>query len=279
MSDRGLLVLCATPIGNLADISDRLRTTLAEADVVYAEDTRRTAVLLAHIGVSPPVRSLFVGNEAARTEELLASVRDGKIVALVTDAGMPGISDPGAVAVRSVREAGLPITAIPGPSAVTSAIALAGFGGDGFVFEGFLPKKGKARTQRLQRIANEDRPVVLFVSPHRFEADLADLASTSGVDRPVVVNRELTKLHEEVWAGTIGEAVREWSERMPKGEFTIVLAPAAPPVIALPEAVGRARSMVSAGSSPSEAAREVAHATGLPRRQIYEALLGPQDRS
>ena len=279
MSDRGRLILCATPIGNLGDVSERLRTTLAQADIVYAEDTRRTSVLLAHVGVSTPIRSLFVGNEEVRTEELLNALLDKKIVALVTDAGMPGISDPGAAAVRRAREAGLPVTVIPGPSAVTSAIALAGFGGEGFVFEGFLPKKGKARTQRLQRIAVEDRPVVLFVSPHRLGADLADLATTSGGDRQVVVARELTKLHEEVWAGTIEEAIEDWSQRAPKGEFTIVLGPAEPPVVTLADALAQARLLVSGGSTPSEASREVGRATGLPRRQIYEALLDSQDRS
>ena len=279
MSDQGRLILCATPIGNLADVSERLRTTLAQADIVYAEDTRRTSVLLAHVGVSAPIRSLFVGNEEVRTEEVMKAVLDGKVVALVTDAGMPGISDPGAAAVRKARAAGLLVTVIPGPSAVTSAIALAGFGGDGFVFEGFLPKKGKPRTQRLQRIAAEDRPVVLFVSPHRLGADLADLASTSGGDRQVVVARELTKLHEEVWAGTIDGAIEEWSQRTPKGEFTIVLDAAEHNLISLSEAVAQAQRLVSGGSAPSEAAREIAHATGLPRRQIYEALLGSQERS
>ncbi|MEX1124101.1 MAG: 16S rRNA (cytidine(1402)-2'-O)-methyltransferase [Acidimicrobiia bacterium] len=279
MSERGCLVLCATPIGNLADVSDRLRATLADADVIYAEDTRRTSVLLAHIGVSQPIRSLFVGNEEARTEELLSSVLEGKTVALVTDAGMPGISDPGAAAVRRVREAGLAVTVVPGPSAVTSAIALAGFGGDGFVFEGFLPKKGRVRTRRLERIAVEERPVVLFVSPHRFQADLVDLATTSGEDRQVVVTRELTKFHEEVWVGSIGGAIEEWSQRTPKGEFTIVLGPTEPQAVSAADATARARLLVSGGSSPSNAAREVARATGVPRREIYEALLGSQDRS
>ncbi|MDP9493795.1 MAG: 16S rRNA (cytidine(1402)-2'-O)-methyltransferase [Actinomycetota bacterium] len=279
MSEGGRLILCATPIGNLADVSDRLRTTLAEADVIYAEDTRRTSILLNHIGVSRSIRSLFVGNEEARTDELLASVVGGKTVALVTDAGMPGISDPGAAAVRRVREVGLPVTVIPGPSAVTTAIALAGFGGDGFVFEGFLPKKGRVRTERLQRIAREDRPVVLFISPHRFLADLVDLAATSGDDRQVVVTRELTKLHEEAWAGTIGGALQEWSDRPPKGEFTIVLGPAERSAVTVEDAGAQARLLVSAGTSPSDAAREVARATGLPRREVYAALLENQDRS
>ncbi len=279
MPDQGRLVLCATPIGNLGDVSDRLRTALTEADVVYAEDTRRTSVLLAHVGASTPIRSLFVGNEETRTDELLQAVLGGKVVALVSDAGMPGISDPGASAVTRVRDAGLPVTVIPGPSAVTSAVAVAGFGGEGFVFEGFLPRKGTARARRLKRIAVEDRPVVLFVAPHRFEADLGDLATTSGQERQVVVTRELTKLHEEVWAGTIAEALDEWSQRTPKGEFTIVLAPAEPPPVSLSQAVEQARLLVSEGSTPSEASREVGHATGVARREIYEALLGPHDRS
>ena len=279
MSERGRLILCATPIGNLGDVSDRLRATLADADVIYAEDTRRTSVLLGHIGVSQPIRSLFIGNEEVRTEELLSAVLEGKTVALVTDAGMPGISDPGAAAVRRVREAGLPVTVIPGPSAVTSAVALAGFGGEGFVFEGFLPKKGRVRTERLGRIAGEDRPVVLFVSPHRFQADLLDLASTSGEDRQIVVTRELTKLHEEVWVGSIGAAIEEWSRRPPKGEFTIVLAPVEPKPVSAADAIAQARLLVSGGASASDAAREAAVATGVSRRKIYQALLGTQDRS
>ncbi|HET7846096.1 MAG TPA: 16S rRNA (cytidine(1402)-2'-O)-methyltransferase [Acidimicrobiia bacterium] len=279
MSEGGGLVVCATPIGNLGDVSERLRITLSEADVIYAEDTRRTAVLLNHLGISSSVRSLFVGNEEARTEELVRSIAGGRKVALVTDAGMPGISDPGAAAVRRVREAGHPITVIPGPSAVTTAIALAGFDGERFVFEGFLPKKGGARTERLRRIAGEDRAVVLFVSPHRLQADLADLASTSGVERQVVVTRELTKLHEEVWSGAIGDAIEEWSERAPKGEFTIVLAPADPVAVSIDDAATRARELVTGGASPSNAAREIAAETGLPRREIYEALLGSQERS
>ena len=279
MSERGRLVLCATPIGNLGDVSDRLRATLADADVIYAEDTRRSSVLLAHIGVTRPIRSLFVGNEEVRTEELLNSVLEGKTVALVTDAGMPGISDPGAAAVRKVREAGLPVSLIPGPSAVTSAVSLAGFGGERFVFEGFLPRKGRQRTRRLEGIAVEDRPVVLFVSPHRFQADLEDLAAACGKGRNVVVTRELTKLHEEVWVGTIGGAVEEWSQRAPKGEFTIVLAPGEPEPFSVVDATAQARLLVSEGSSPSDAAREVSRATGIPRREIYAALLDTQDRS
>jgi 16S rRNA (cytidine1402-2'-O)-methyltransferase len=275
----GVLVLCATPIGNLADVSDRLRETLGSADVVYAEDTRRTATLLRHLGVSPPVRSLFVGNERSRTDDLISDLDQGLTVALVTDAGMPTISDPGAGAVIRARAQGHRVTAVPGPSAVVAAVALAGFGGDRFVFEGFLPRKGKERSERLGRIAADDRPVVLFASPHRLVGDLESLAGAFAPDRPIAITRELTKLHEEVWAGTIGEALEHWAAREIKGELTLVIGPGAiePPSAAA--ALEEARTLVAEGMAPSEAARTVADATGVSRREIYEALIRGQERS
>ncbi len=275
----GRLVICGTPIGNLGDISDRLRDLLSRADVVYAEDTRRTSILLAHLGVSPPLRSLFVGNEQARSDEVVEAVAAGSVVALVTDAGMPTVSDPGSEAVVRVREAGLRITVIPGPSAVTTAIAVSGFGGDRFVFEGFLPKKGGEREQRLRGIAQEDRPVVLFVSPHRFVADLESLAAALGRDRRVTIARELTKLHEELWVGPLGRAIQEWSAREVKGEITVVVAPGSPPTITSEEAIAAARKEVEGGVSPSAAAREVSESSGVSRRVIYQALIGDQDSS
>ena len=150
MADGGRLYVCATPIGNLGDVSDRLREVLQTADVVYAEDTRRTATLLRHVGASPSMRSLFVGNEKSRTADLLASLDQGLTVAMVTDAGMPTVSDPGSDVIRLARQAGHLVTVVPGPSAVVAAVALAGFGGDRFVFEGFLPRKGKERSERLR---------------------------------------------------------------------------------------------------------------------------------
>lgn len=279
MAETGRLLVCATPIGNLGDVSDRLRDALQGADVVYAEDTRRTAILLRHVGATPEVRSLFVGNEAARTEDLLASLDRGLTVAMVTDAGMPSVSDPGSDAVRRSREAGHQVTVIPGPSAVTTAVVLAGFGADRFVFEGFLPRKGKERSERLERIATEDRTVVLFLSPHRLIADLESIAAATGPDREVAIARELTKLHEEIWVGPIGVAIEEWSGREARGEFTAVIAPGPhrrPPIDA---AIVEARALVAAGSSPSEAARRVAVATGVSRRSIYEVLIGDQGPS
>lgn len=276
MSERGTLLVCATPIGNLSDISDRLREVLGSVDVVFAEDTRRTATLLQHIGASPRVRSLFVGNEKARTEEVLAALDAGETVALVSDAGMPTVSDPGAGVVRSASLAGHLISVVPGPSAVTSAVAVAGFGADRFSFEGFLPRKGRERSRRLDSIAGEDRPVVLFASPHRLPRDLVDLAAVTGVEREVAVIRELTKLHEEIWTGPIGEAVEIWSHREIRGEVTVVLAPGVEEAVSPEAAIREARSLVAGGSSASEAARTVASATGVSRRVVYQALINDQ---
>jgi 16S rRNA (cytidine1402-2'-O)-methyltransferase len=275
----GVLVLCATPIGNLADVSDRLKETLGSADVVYAEDTRRTATLLRHLGISPPVRSLFVGNERSRTDDLIADLDQGLTVALVSDAGMPTISDPGAGAVIRARAQGHRVTAVPGPSAVVAAVALAGFGGDRFVFEGFLPRKGKERSERLTRIGADDRPIVLFASPHRLVGDLESLAGAFAPDRPIAITRELTKLHEEVWTGTIGEALEHWAAREIKGELTLVIGPGAIERPSVAPALEEARTLVAEGMTPSEAARTVADSTGVSRREIYEALIRGQERS
>jgi 16S rRNA (cytidine1402-2'-O)-methyltransferase len=269
----GRLYVCATPIGNLGDISERLRETLMKADVIYAEDTRRTSKLLQHIGAKTKARSLFAGNEKARSRELVDKVMAGKTVVLVSDAGMPGVSDPGAEAVRIVQDEGLSLTVIPGPSAVTTAITLSGFGGDRFSFEGFLPKKGKERSRRLSRLDFEDRPVVIFASPHRLADDLRDLVDAVGVDRRVAVIREMTKLHEEIWVGTLGEAVERWTGEV-KGELTLVLEGGSLAPMSAEAAIAEARSLVDSGASPSDAARNVAQDSGVSRRVIYQALIG-----
>lgn len=274
----GRLVVCATPIGNLGDVSDRLRNALASADVVFAEDTRRTAKLLSHLVVNTTVMSLFVGNEQNRIARVVDEIKSGNTVALVSDAGMPTVSDPGAAVVRAVRRAGLPVTVVPGPSAVTTAVALSGFGGDRFVFEGFLPRKGQERLQRLKKIATEESPVVLFASPNRLADDLAALADECGEERLVTVARELTKLHEESWVGTLGEAKTRWAEPV-KGELTLVLGPTEPDPPSADDAIDVARRMVAEGTSVREAARAVAGETGVSRRVIYEALLADQELS
>lgn len=268
----GVLILCATPIGNLADMSQRLMDTLRTADVVFAEDTRRSRVLMDAAGASAPMRSYFAGNEQARGQELADRLRAGETVALVTDAGMPAISDPGLSAVRVAVEVGAQVTAVPGPSAATMAVALSGLPSDRFVFEGFLPRKGADRKRRLAGLAGEERTAVLFVAPSRLEADLAALAGVLGHDRPLAVTRELTKLHEEVWRGTLGEAVDEWSEREARGEFTVVIGGAVPVPPTLEEAVLMARRFVADGLSRADAARRAAEETGVAKRLIYEEL-------
>lgn len=275
----GYLVVCATPIGNLGDVSVRLAETLSAVDIIYAEDTRRTAKLLAHLDVKVPMRSLFAGNERQRTSELVENVRSGKGVALVSDAGTPVVSDPGSDAVARVRAEGFEVRGVPGPSAVTLSLALSGWSGDRFAFEGFLPRKGAEREQRLSRVALEDRTVVLFASPHRLAADLRDLRDTLGPDRRITVNRELTKLHEEVWLGSLGDAVVHWEEIPARGEITIVVAPGVAASVTLDDAVTEARQMVEAGETLSRAARDVAEATGQSRRAIYEELVNDQERS
>lgn len=271
----GRLYVCATPIGNLGDVTQRLREVLSDVDIVYAEDTRRTGKLLQHLGVSPRVKSLFIGNERERTAQLLADLAGGGSVALVSDAGMPTISDPGKEAVRLAREQGYPVTVIPGASAVTAALAVSGFTGDRFVFEGFLPRKGRERTTRLEALASEDRVVVLFASPHRVGSDLADLRDALGEERLVSVARELTKLHEEIWTGSLAAAASRFSGET-RGEFTLVLGPVAPGEPATEDGIRLGRALVGEGATTSEAARRAAAETGISRRLIYEALLSDQ---
>jgi 16S rRNA (cytidine1402-2'-O)-methyltransferase len=268
----GRLYVCGTPIGNLEDVSDRLRSVLGEVGIVYAEDTRRTGKLLSRIGVSVPVRSLFAGNEKERTAEMLERLAAGADVAYVTDAGMPALSDPGAWVVRAAREAGHPVTVVAGPSAVTSALTASGFAADRFVFEGFLPRGGVERRGRIASIADDERTTVVFVSPHRIGADLADLAAALGADRQVAIAREMTKLHEEVWVGPISGAAERFGENV-KGEVTVVIEGRPPRAPDPDQAVAKARSMVEGGVSPSDASRRVADQTGVSRRLIYQALL------
>lgn len=218
-------MLCATPIGNLGDVSPRLGEALAGADIGYAEDTRRSAKLLKALGISLPLRSFFVGNEATRVGELAERLRQGKTVALLTDAGVPTISDPGFLAVRAALELGARVTIVPGPSAVTAALAVSGFPSERFVFEGYLPRSAGDRGRRLLALANEPRTIVVFSSPFRLGRELEAMASGLGGDRRVLIARELTKLHEELWRGTLAEAVRHWQQRKPRGEFTLVIAP------------------------------------------------------
>jgi len=269
----GTLIICAGPIGNLSDAPPRLGEALASADVVYAEDTRRALVLLERLGVRAVVRSYFVGNEERRGPELQERLAAGDTVALITDAGTPAISDPGMTAVRVAIAAGATITGVPGPSAVTLALALSGFSGDRFVFEGFLPRRAGERRARLADIASETRAVVLFASPNRLGADLGDLNAEHPGGRDCVVCREMTKVHEEVWRGSLADAARHWADGA-RGEVTLVLAPQREAEPDLAAAVVAAERLIAAGTPPSEAVRLAATNAGVPRRAVYEAVIG-----
>jgi 16S rRNA (cytidine1402-2'-O)-methyltransferase len=276
----GRLILCASPIGNLGDASPRLREALAAADVVYAEDTRRSRTLLESLDLSRPLRSFFVGNEQRRAVELGERLAAGATIALITDAGTPAISDPGLVAVRAAVDAGADVTVVPGPSALTAALAVSGLPADRFVFEGFLPRKGAARTERLAALAGEARTAVLFAATSRVGRDLADLAKVLGADRDVVVARELTKQFEELWRGTLGEAAAHWGEDgAARGEFTLVIAGTRPAPPDWAGAVAAVDDAISKGASMTEAVREVAGATGLSRRELYERVLDARRRA
>ena len=275
--DRGMpgtLYVCATPIGNLADASERLSDVLRSAEIVFAEDTRRTSKLLAHLGVTTSMRSLFVGNERSRIAELVERLEAGETLAMVSDAGMPTVSDPGAIAIGAAIACGAEVIAIPGPSAVTTALAASGLGGDRFVFEGFLPRKGIARRTAVDEVAGQERTIVVFSAPSRVDKDLVDLAAACGADRRIAVCRELTKLHEEIWRGTLGDAVEEFApDERRRGEFTLVVEGRTLDVVSLDDAVEAALGAMAEGASTSDAVRSTADLLGVSRRQLYDRVL------
>lgn len=271
----GALVLVATPIGNLDDLSARAASALGAADAVACEDTRRTGRLLAHLGISAP--KLLVANEHTERDlapEVVRRVGAGERVVVVSDAGMPGISDPGEVLVRAVLDAGLAVDVIPGPSAADSALVISGLPTGRFVFEGFIPRKGSGRRERLAEVAAEHRTVVLYEAPHRLIRTLTDLVEACGRDRRVALLRELTKLHEEHWRGTLADALARTDEVEPRGEYVLVIDGAALDEPAdddeLRTALAEARS---AGCSTRDAVDEVVARYGAPRRHVYALAL------
>jgi len=277
MSDRdpgGALLLVATPIGNLGDLSTRAAEALRDADVIAAEDTRRTRALLSHLGVPAAgrLRSVHAHNEQESAEWVVEAVRDGRCVAYVTDAGTPGISDPGERLVRACVDAGLVVDVVPGPSAVLVALVLSGFPTDRFVFEGFLPRRGVDRRERIAALVPEVRTVVLYESPRRVHATLTGLLAACGPLREVAVARELTKLHQEVWRGTLDEAVGHVELNEPRGEHVIVLAPAPPPPAANDDEIdAHVMAALAEGLSTRDAAARVARDLRVPRRRTYDA--------
>ena len=274
MNEGGRVVLVGAPLGNTGDASTRLREVLAGADVVAAEDTRRLARLVKDLDVTVRGRiiSYFEGNEERRTPELVDALRDGLTVAVVTDGGMPSVSDPGYRLVRAALDAGFPITAAPGPSAVTTALAVSGLPSDRFVFEGFLPRSGSGRRSRLRELAAEPRTLVLFEAPHRIADALADLVATFGADRPAAVCRELTKTYEEIRRGTLAELADQAAAHDLRGEITVVVGGAPvtaaerPPDDELRAAVGRREAT---GDSRRDAITAVAAEYGLRKREVY----------
>ncbi|MCU1499035.1 MAG: hypothetical protein JWM47_2988 [Acidimicrobiales bacterium] len=272
----GRLVLVGTPIGNLGDLTPRAVATLAAADVVCCEDTRRTGRLLQHAGIR--ARELRVVNdhtEAGAVADVLARLGRGEQVAVVSDAGMPGISDPGEVLVAAAAAAGFTVEVVPGPSAAISALVGSGLPAGRFVFEGFLPRKGSGRSERLAAIAPERRTVVLYEAPHRVARTLADLVAACGGDRRVVLARELTKLHEESWRGTLAGAVARVGEVEPRGEYVLVLDGAAEPEAVSDESITAALDAArAAGASTRDAVVEVVARLGVPKRRAYDLATG-----
>jgi 16S rRNA (cytidine1402-2'-O)-methyltransferase len=272
----GRLVLVSTPIGNLGDLSPRAVSTLRSADVVCCEDTRRTRALLTHAGIGGVrLLSLHARNEEARLPDIRARLMAGETVALVSDAGTPLVSDPGARLVTMAVAAGAVVTAVPGPSAVLTALVVSGLPAGRFCVEGFLPRRGVERRRRLEALADEERTTVILEAPGRLAATLAECAAACGPDREVVVARELTKLHEEVWRGHLGEAAAEFAAREVRGEVVVVVA-GAPPPAPVGEALVTAALIRyrEAGASWRDATTAVAAELGLPRRLVYDRALG-----
>jgi 16S rRNA (cytidine1402-2'-O)-methyltransferase len=279
---RGVLVLAATPIGRIADASSRLADELGHADVVAAEDTRRLRRLAADLGVEVTGRvvSYFEGNEASRTPALVEALEAGSRVLLVTDAGMPSVSDPGYRLVASAVERGCPVTAVPGPSAVLTALAVSGLPVDRFCFEGFLPRKAGERDRRLADLADEQRTMVFFEAPHRAGKALAAMAEAFGADRRAAVCRELTKTHEEVRRAGLAE-LAGWAADGLRGEVTVVVAGAEPrPAdVSATDLAGEVAALEAAGTDRKDAIAAVARRAGVPKRVVFDAVVQGKEKT
>ena len=267
----GTLYVVGTPIGNLEDISLRALRILRQVDLIAAEDTRTTRKLLARYGIETPLTSYHEHNKLTKLDYLLKTLRE-KDVALVSEAGMPGLSDPGYELIRAAIERGIPVVPVPGPSALVTALVVSGLPTDSFVYLGFLPRRREERRRLLESVARERRTLVAFEAPHRLLATLADLKEVLG-DRRIAIARELTKVHEEVWRGTTGEALARFEEAPPRGEFTLVIE-GAKEARWDEERVRRAlRRMLGEGVGTREAVKAVAELAGWPKREVYELAL------
>jgi len=275
----GALILVATPIGNLGDISQRAIDVLKNADIICCEDTRHSGKLLAHFGIAS--KKLMVINEHTEyeaREEIVGLVSSGSQVALITDAGTPGISDPGERLVVAIVNANLQVSAIPGASALTMALVISGLPTSRFVFEGFLPRSGAERTERLAMATTEPRTLVFYEAPHRLAKTLSDLTTACGATRRVVLARELTKLHEQLWRGTLQDANMHVAATEPRGEYVIILEPAKPPMPPTNEELLEAiRAEIAKGVSRKDSAARVSARFGVAKRTVYELALQVRD--
>jgi len=276
--DAGTLYLVATPIGNLEDITLRALRVLKEVDLVAAEDTRHSRKLFNHFGITTPLTSFFQHNEAAKGERLIELLRQGKSVAVISDAGTPAISDPGYLLVCRCREEGLPLTSIPGPSAVVTALSLSGLPVARFAFDGFLPPRSSARREVFVGLAGESqRTVAYYEAPHRLLASLNDLQSELGGDRQIAVARELTKIHEELFRGTVADALEHFGQNRVRGEIVLMIAPAVvePPQETVREAL--ARLQADTDLSRRDIVKQVARQFGLSGSEVYKESLEMDD--
>lgn len=274
--EKGALYVVGTPIGNLGDFSPRAAETLAGADFIAAEDTRVTQKLLNHLGLHKPLLSYFEHNKRSRGEAILQRLREGETCALVSDAGMPAVSDPGETLIAACAQEGLPVYVVPGPTAAISALAVSGLPTGRFTFEGFLSMNKRSRRERLRQVEHEPRTMIFYEAPHKLRRTLGDFEKTFGGERRIALVRELTKVHEEVWRTTLAEAAAHYREQEARGEYVLVVAGAeAPPVEegnTLEDAVELARQRMEAGESASEAAKQAAKETGVRKSEIYRAL-------
>jgi 16S rRNA (cytidine1402-2'-O)-methyltransferase len=277
VSAAGRLLIVGTPIGNLGDLSPRAAAALAAADVMFCEDTRRTRKLLSAVGIpAPRLLAMHQHNEAAAAQRAVQLTEGGATVVVVSDAGMPAISDPGERVIRAAQAAGITVEVIPGPSAALTALVASGLPTGRFCFDGFLPRKASERDKRLGEIASRDCTSVLFEAPHRVARTLADLVEVCGPDRPVAVGRELTKLHEEVWRGTLGDAAARADAVSPRGEWVLVIAAASGEISRANEAeiVAALRSRLNQGEDRRSAVAGVAGDLRVPKREVYQLSIG-----
>jgi len=269
----GTLYVVGTPIGNLEDITQRALRILREVALIAAEDTRRTRKLLQHFGIDTPLISYHQHSRSARREQILRTLQR-QDVALVCDAGMPGLSDPGAELIRAALERGIPVVPIPGPTAVITALVISGLPTDRFLYLGFLPRQPSARRKALEEVADLPYTLIVFEAPHRLLESLTDILAVLG-DRPIAVARELTKMYEEVWRGTVSQALEHFRDYAPRGEFTLVIGGAEVKETRWDEERVRREMarLLEEGLSRTEAARRVARQSGWPRREIYRMVL------